>query len=300
MPVFKVSLGLLSCYAIYKALMFLKSTLIILLAMPAFAFADQALLEKLVALGVPARIERLLDFRDRSMDAEFVQDVYYCKGRAPTDSEACPRKDRIPTTRTIKVIPHDYLVYIDMKQPSIMRRMWVINLKDMTVESHLVAHGVRSGEGANATKFSNTPDSRQTSLGIYIVGPIYKMGGHGPSLRLYGVERSNDHAYLRDVVLHGARYAEQGFLARLKAKLGLKTERLGESWGCPAVDRKVAERLVPLLADGALLYIDHEDAMDEALTGNPVNVSKIVPLPRPRPESAPQEETAKTAQTAEQ
>lgn len=261
--------------------------------LPLSAFADQALLEKLIAKGVPARVERVLEFREKHMGADFIQDVYYCHGRPSTDSEACPRKSRINTTRTVKLTPHDYIVYIDMKQRSTEPRFYVINIHDREnpiVWTTRVAHGKNSGEGPFGNKFSNIRDSKQTSLGIYIVGPVYHMGGHGPSLRLYGVERSNSNAYLRDIVFHGAAYTEDNWLAKKTEFLdifGLWTKKLGESWGCPAVPRETAKKLVPVLKDGALLYIDHEDVMDEALTGNPVVAMRKVPLPRPRPEQAP-------------
>jgi hypothetical protein len=269
-----------------------KAFLVTLALAPLFAFADQAVLERLTALGVPPRIERLLDFRDHNMNAEFVQNVYYCKGHAPTDSEACPRKDRIYTTRVVKAVPHDYLVYIDMKKKSTERRFWVINIHDEEhpmVEALRVANGKNSAEGPFAVRFSNIRDSRQTSLGIYLFGPIYNLGGHGPSLRLYGLERSNNNAYIRDIVFHGAAYVEDKWLEKFKAFdfFGILTKKIGESWGCPAVARDAARRLVPLLANGAFLYIDHEDVMDEALTGNPVYVMHHVPTPKVRPDEAP-------------
>lgn len=274
--------------------MFTKALLLTVVCLPSLAFADQALLEKLIAKGVPKRVERILDFHDQRMGSEFIQDVYYCKGRPSTDSEACGRKERITTTRSVKVIPHDYIVYIDMKKLSTEPRFWVINIHDPEnpiVWTTRVAHGKNSGEGPYGTKFSNVRDSKQTSLGIYIVGPVYHMGGHGPSLRLYGVERSNSNAYLRDIVFHGAAYTEDNWLAKKKAEfldlLGIPQKKLGESWGCPAVPRETAKKLVPLLANGALLYIDHEDVMDEALSGNAVAVMRKVPMPRPRPEGAP-------------
>lgn len=273
--------------------MFIKVVLLTIGLVPALAFADQALLEKLVAKGVPKRVERVLEFRDRNMGMEFTQDVYYCHGRPPTDSEACTRKSRINTTRSVKVINHDYIVYIDMKRRSTDQRFYVINIHDRenpVVWTTRVAHGKNSGEGPYGTKFSNIRDSKQTSLGIYIVGPVYHMGGHGPSLRLYGVERSNSNAYLRDIVFHGAAYTEDNWLKKKTEFLdifGLWTKKLGESWGCPAVPRETAKKLVPMLANGALLYIDHEDVMEEALTGNPVSVMRKVPMPKPRPDSAP-------------
>lgn len=269
-------------------LMLLKLILLNLLAMPAFASADQAFLEQLVAQGVNPRIERLLEFRERSMGAEFVQDVYYCKGKETNDSSFCGNKERITTSRTVKVEGHEYMLYVDMKQPSFQRRLYFIHIPTGKVESFLVAHGKGTGDGFSAIKFSNRKDSKQTSLGIYIVGPTYKSPNHGLSLRLYGLERSNDRAYLRDIVLHGARYAEPSFLEKVNPKTGKTMERLGESWGCPAIDRSVADRLVPLLANGALLYIDHADLMDEALSGNPVAILKTIPLPKARPSDAPQ------------
>ena len=55
-------------------------------------------------------------------------------------------------------------------------------------------------------KFSNKPESRQSSLGFYRTKTTY-CGGHGLALTLSGLEPGfNDKAERRKIVLHGSQY----------------------------------------------------------------------------------------------
>src|SRR5690606_40188967 len=57
-----------------------------------------------------------------------------------------------------------------------------------------------------AKKFSNIPESFQSSLGFYATAEPY-YGKHGYSLRLDGLEKGiNDKARERAIVIHGADY----------------------------------------------------------------------------------------------
>ena len=138
------------------------------------------------------------------------------------------------------------LAVIDYSRPSTEPRLWVFDLEAGTLlfREH-VAHGQGSGED-RATRFSNQPNSHQTSLGLFRTAETYQ-GQHGYSLRLDGLEPGlNDRARARDIVIHGADYVSDDFIARVG--------RLGRSWGCPAVDEAVSARLIDTIKGGAPVY----------------------------------------------
>ena len=144
------------------------------------------------------------------------------------------------------------LTVIDYSLPSTSKRLWVFDLvaKRLLYEE-LVAHG--SGSGANlATAFSNTPDSHQTSLGLFVTDRTY-VGRNGYSLRMDGLDAGfNDRARDRAIVIHGAPYVD----AALAASQG----RIGRSWGCPAVRPAVARELIDRVAGGGMVFAYYPDA----------------------------------------
>ena len=120
-----------------------------------------------------------------------------------------------------------YLTLIDFSLSSKERRLWVVDLENLTAVHHsLVAHGKNTGE-EYALRFSNTPSSNMSSLGFFITGATYQ-GKHGFSLLLEGVEPGiNDNARRRAIVFHPAWYATREFIDQ--------HGRLGRSFGCPAL-----------------------------------------------------------------
>jgi hypothetical protein len=144
------------------------------------------------------------------------------------------------------------LTVIDYSKPSTEPRLWVFDLRSKElVYKELVAHG--QGSGANmATKFSNTDESHQTSLGLFVGRETY-IGKHGYSLRLDGLDKGiNDRARERAIVVHGAPYVSEAFV---KAN-----GRLGRSWGCPAVSPAVAKPLIDRVKGGGLVFSYYPDA----------------------------------------
>jgi hypothetical protein len=143
------------------------------------------------------------------------------------------------------------LTVIDYSLPSTEKRLWVINLATRQVLFHeLVAHGQNSGE-AYAVDFSNQPESRQSSLGLFRTDNVYD-GRHGQSLRLIGLEPGiNDRAEERRIVMHGAAYVNP----RVVQRFG----QLGRSWGCPAVDHTVLPEIVRRIKDGTALFAYYPD-----------------------------------------
>lgn len=100
----------------------------------------------------------------------------------------------------------EYAFLVDMSLPSGKNRFFIYNFKKDIIEaSSLVAHGFGSAIPNNYDEliFSNTPDSYMTSLGKYKIGVSY-YGSFGLSYKLYGLEKTNDKAFERTVVLHSA------------------------------------------------------------------------------------------------
>jgi L,D-transpeptidase catalytic domain len=136
------------------------------------------------------------------------------------------------------------MAIIDFGLPSSEPRLFVLERDTGKVMSYLVAHGVGSDPGHTglATKFSNERNSRASSIGAYLTGEPYE-GEHGHSLRLRGLDPTNDNAEARAIVIHGANYVIAG------------TSLLGRSWGCPAVEPRYVRAIVDELRGGALLFV---------------------------------------------
>ncbi|TRX38745.1 murein L,D-transpeptidase catalytic domain family protein [Flavobacterium sp. ZT3R18] len=147
------------------------------------------------------------------------------------------------------LIKKDILTLVDFSLSSNAKRLWVIDLRTNEVLfQSLVAHGRNTGEEF-ATRFSNSAESFQSSLGFYATGEIYK-GKHGLSLKLDGLEKGiNDHARQRAVVVHGADYVSDSFIRGNK--------RLGRSQGCPAIPVELVSEIISIIKDKSCLYIYH-------------------------------------------
>ena len=143
------------------------------------------------------------------------------------------------------------LTVIDYSLPSTQKRLWIIDLTQQKILLHtVVAHGRNSG-ALLAEKFSNRPESYQSSLGFFQTGEAYQ-GKHGYSLRLDGLEVGiNDKARSRAIVIHGADYAKETVAAT--------AGRLGRSLGCPAVPPDLSTPLIKLIKEGSLLFIYGKD-----------------------------------------
>jgi hypothetical protein len=143
------------------------------------------------------------------------------------------------------------LTVIDYSRPSTKPRLWVVDLATRKVLfEELVAHGQGSGDNL-ATKFSDKPDSHQSSLGLFLTAETYT-GKHGYSLRLQGLENGvNSRARERAIVMHAAAYVTAATVNALG--------RLGRSWGCPALGPDVAKRVIDTIKGGSLLFSYYPD-----------------------------------------
>ena len=115
--------------------------------------------------------------------------------------------------------------------------------------SYLVAHGIGSDPDHSGylQSFSNEIGSRASSSGAYRTGDIYE-GTHGQSMRLVGLDATNDNADVRAVVIHGATYVSEDHIALWG--------KCGRSDGCLAFAPHRLSELLGLLGPGRLIYAD--------------------------------------------
>lgn len=150
--------------------------------------------------------------------------------------------------RSGKVAKGNHIFTIcDFSMPSTDERMWIIDLKQRKVllNTH-VAHGQGSGDNY-ANEFSNIHESHQSSIGFFVTGSTY-IGKHGNSLRLIGMDKGYNCAAMdRAIVVHGADYVSYDFIK--------SHQRLGRSWGCPAVSAKVSDAVINYIKEGSVFFI---------------------------------------------
>ncbi len=143
----------------------------------------------------------------------------------------------------------DVAAIADFGVHSATPRFHIANLEAGTVRSLLVAHGSGSDPEHDGwlNAFSNLHDSWATSRGAYVSWEWYQ-GRFGTSMRLEGLEPSNDQAYARAIVMHAADYATPAHVARWG--------RLGRSNGCFAVGPEELQGALYQLSGGRLLFAD--------------------------------------------
>jgi hypothetical protein len=137
----------------------------------------------------------------------------------------------------------------DFSQSSRKKRLYLIDLNAYKLLLNTyVAHGRNSG-AEFAKKFSNKPESHQSSLGFYKTKKTY-FGSHGLALTIAGLEKGiNDKAERRKIVIHGSEYIGASYLRF--------SRYMGRSFGCPAVPKKDSKKLINTIKNGSCLFIYH-------------------------------------------
>jgi hypothetical protein len=144
-----------------------------------------------------------------------------------------------------------YLYYIDYGLDNRTPRGYVFNMETLELVEgpFIVAHGRGSGpKNAVPMRFSNAHGSAATSLGLYVTQETYGFSGktagtryNSIGLRMAGQSgRFNSNARSRGVVVHGAPY--------------VSASGSGRSEGCPAMEQSRARRLLPMIANGAVVF----------------------------------------------
>jgi hypothetical protein len=95
--------------------------------------------------------------------------------------------------------------------------------------------------------FSNQPGSNATSRGAYLTRNYYE-GKHGLSMRLTGLDRDNDNAESRAIVVHGADYANPDMIRTMG--------KLGRSEGCFAFPRDRLVEVIARMGPGRMIFAD--------------------------------------------
>ena len=142
-----------------------------------------------------------------------------------------------------------FLAICDFSQSSNNKRLYLVDMtNNEVVFNTYVAHGRNSG-GEYATRFSNKPESLQSSLGFYVTQNTY-YGEHGLSLRVAGLEAGyNDKADQRNIVVHGADYIGDTWLKN--------SNYMGRSYGCPAIPEKESNFFINTIKNGSCIFIYH-------------------------------------------
>jgi hypothetical protein len=149
-----------------------------------------------------------------------------------------------------ELIAHrDFIGVVDFSLPSRLPRFHLIDLSNGAATSHLVAHGRGSDPRHTGwlEVFSNEPRSQATSAGAYRTDSVY-VGEHGRSMRLAGLDPTNDNAASRAIVVHAAWYVSEEIIAHF----GM----LGRSEGCLAVASSSLNEVLDKLGPGRLIYAD--------------------------------------------
>lgn len=126
-----------------------------------------------------------------------------------------------------------FCILADMHLHSGIRRMFVWDLKsDTIIRAFNVSHGCGSKVWSwdltkNQPVFSNKDGSHCSSLGKYRIGERgYSQWGIHVKYALHGLDKSNDHAFSRAIVLHSWDEITDD---------EVYPDGTPEGWGCPAV-----------------------------------------------------------------
>ncbi|MFN7164372.1 MAG: murein L,D-transpeptidase catalytic domain family protein [Hyphomonas sp.] len=140
------------------------------------------------------------------------------------------------------------LVVVDYSLHSSRERLFVIDLETGAVSAYRTAHGRGSDPDHDGylDSFSDVPGSAASPEGLYRTAETYQ-GGHGRSLRLDGLDKTNANARARAIVIHSAVYAEPGHL---------KTHgKLGRSYGCIVFSAADLASFLDQVPEGTLIFV---------------------------------------------
>jgi hypothetical protein len=148
-----------------------------------------------------------------------------------------------------RIYARDTIGIADFSKPSSEPRFHLVNLASGEVESHRVCHGRGSdpSHSGYVERFSNDFGSYATSNGTYTTADYYD-GKYGLSMKVRGLDWSNNNAEARAIVIHNAWYAEDDMIPL--------HGQLGRSEGCFAMSRESQYAVMRKLAGGRMIYAD--------------------------------------------
>ena len=165
-----------------------------------------------------------------------VDPILFQKAKAALDSRPWVQK-------------RDFIGIADFGLASRDPRFHVIHLPSGHVETYRVAHGSGSDPAHSGylDHFSNRPGSEATSNGAYQTADTYH-GKYGLSMKVRGLDWTNNNAESRAIVIHNAWYAEPEMVSA--------HGKLGRSQGCFAFSREDQWKVMQRLGEGRLIYAD--------------------------------------------
>jgi len=143
----------------------------------------------------------------------------------------------------------DIVAIADYGLHSSKPRFHFVNLNLEEVNSYYVTHGAGSDPEHDGylNRYSNVEGSNASSKGAYVTWEWY-VGRYGTSVRLGGLDATNEAALRRYIVMHRADYAEPSHIE--------KWGRLGRSNGCFALGTEQFRIALLNLSGGRMIYAD--------------------------------------------
>ncbi len=168
---------------------------------------------------------------------------------APTDTRLHDIARRQLDRMGNRIWVRDVVGLADFSLPSSEHRFFIIDMVSGHVRRFYVTHGRGSDPEHDGwlKAFSNQPGSNATSRGAYLTRNYYE-GKHGLSMRLTGLERDNDNAETRAIVVHGADYANPDMIRTMG--------KLGRSEGCFAFPQDRLVEVIARMGPGRMIYAD--------------------------------------------
>lgn len=148
-----------------------------------------------------------------------------------------------------QILHGDVVGIADFTRASRDDRFFLLDTNTGRVTRHLVSHGRGSDPSHTGflQHFSNRFGSEASSSGAYVTSNYYH-GKYGRSMRVRGLDPTNNNAEARAIVVHTAWYAEPDVVR--------ETGRLGRSEGCFAFPNRSLQEVLARLGPGRFLYAD--------------------------------------------
>ncbi len=161
------------------------------------------------------------------------------------------------------------IVVVDFAKHSSEPRLYRVDLRsgDGLDSPIRVAHGIGSDpdDDGFATIFSNVYNSFSSSLGAAIGAERY-VGINGLSLRLDGLEPSNNQMRYRDIVVHSYQHEQRRYF---NVDLVTMRGKPGSSEGCFVVEPDKRELILDTLENGGFIYSGYSGELPKPIISVP-------------------------------